>query len=152
MKVDFKTPICNLKGEAMKNAFGVNDMADALLKYGVPQDKLNPALIALDAFSSTKDKQTENLLAHHLAANALQFIASDEKIDGATRMKWMRLAFRVMDSQQPVEIDNPEKKLILERVEKAYAQSVLLYGRMEELFLDAEIAAKPKADPEVKQP
>ena len=139
MKVDFGTKILDARGNVIKNAFGRNDMLDALAKYGIAPERQEAALAVLAQFSALGEHRTEDLCAHHLVANALQFVASDERIDGAKKTRWMKLAFKVMDEQQPVEINAEEKDLILQRVDKAYSQSVLFYARMEELFLNAEI-------------
>lgn len=148
MKVDFNSKIKTLRGEVIKNAYGENDMLDSLQKYGVPNEKLLGALAALAPFAHTGEKQTEDLCAHHLAVNALQFIGQDEKVDGSKKIVWTKLAFRIMDVQ-PITIDETEKKLILERVERAYPQSVLFYARLDELFKQAEaeeLAEKTKKD------
>jgi hypothetical protein len=79
----------------------------------------------------SSDPEPVKLTACRACANALQ--APDQGAAGADRVDRMRLAIRLMDPQQPVEISEKEKETILKAVEKAYP-SPLIYFRVHELF------------------
>lgn len=138
MKVDFSTVLKNLEGDQMKERAGPQSVALALLEAGVSQMMVERALAVLKGFWNTGDEPKETLLtACRVAANALQ--AADNAVSGAERVDRMRLAIKLMDPAQPVEVSAAEREKILKAVEKTY-DSPIIYFRMSELFDEAAAA------------
>jgi hypothetical protein len=132
LKVDFTTALTTIEGKPLKEIVGVDSVKVSLLEAGVSQMLLDQAIGALRPFWGSGEEPKETVLtACRACANALQ--ATDANTPGADRVDRMRLAIRLMDYKQPVEITERDKDMILKSVEKAYPNAVV-YFRIHELF------------------
>lgn len=132
LKVDFNTPLTTIEGKSLKEVVGLDAVRVTLLEAGVSQMLLDQAVAALRPFWGSGEEPKETVLtACRACANALQ--ATEPTTPGADRVDRMRLAIRLMDPKQPVELTERDKDTILKAVEKAYPNAVV-YFRLHELF------------------
>jgi len=138
IKVDFSVALLTIEGKPLKEVVGVDAVKVTLMEAGVSQMLVDNAIAALRPFwgSGEEPKEVE-LTAMRAVANALQ--AADQSVGGADRVDRMRLAIKIMDPKQPVELSEKEKETVLKAVEKAYPSAVV-YFRVHELFEEARAA------------
>lgn len=149
LKVDFTTELNTIEGKPLKEVVGVDAVKVTLLEAGVSQMLLDQAIAALRPFWQSGEEPKEIILtACRACANALQ--ATDQSTPGADRVDRMRLAIKLMDPKQPVEITERDKDTILKAVEKAYPNAVV-YFRIHELFERAAVERDKPVVPEATQ-
>ena len=142
VKVDFSVVLLGLDGKELKEVAGVATVREALAAAAVSPMLLDQATAALRPFWGSGGEPEEVMLtACRAAANALQ---SDKAPSGAEAVDRMRLAIKIMDPKQPVEVSETEKKKIFDAIEKVYGN--IVYFRINELFERAAVERdKPAA-------
>jgi hypothetical protein len=144
VKVDFSAVLLGLDGKELKEVSGVDAVRASLLAAGVSTMLLDQATAALRPFwGSGGEPEEVKLTACRACANALQ---SDKAPNGAEAVDRMRIAIKLMDPKQPVEVTEPEKKKILDAIEKVYGN--IVYFRVNELFERAAAERDKPAEPQ----
>lgn len=133
MRIDFNIALKDLDGKDITEASGPEAIQRALLEGGVSAMLLGRAMQALTPFFNTGEAPARVVLtAARACANALQ---ADQEAKGADKVDRIRLAIKLMDPKQPVELSEREKDTILKCTDKAYG--ALIYARVYDL-LNAE--------------
>lgn len=144
LQVDFTTILRGLDNKPLKERSGVESVKAALLEAGVSTMMLDSAIGMLRAFWGTGGEPKEiEVTAQAACMQALQM--PDQALGGADRVVRMRLALKLLDPKQPVDVDEKERETILKAVEKAYASPVV-YFRINEMFEAAVVERdRPRA-------
>lgn len=127
LMVDCSVVLVDLDGKDILEVGGMATVREAMLMAGISPMVLDGAMNALRPFWGSADPEKKPLKLARAVANALQ---SDNSGSGADKIDRIRLAIKVMDPKQPVELSEKERQAILTCVEKQYGPVV--YYRVHE--------------------